>query len=93
MIGLTPRQMALLRFIAGYQLAHDGVSPTLRECAAGIGVARKSTIFRYLAHLQERGAIRRISRRVRAIELLVTVAVPSIAGAPLHTVPGPWDAR
>lgn len=85
----TQRQLDLLRFIAGYQRAHDGVSPSLTECAAGIGVAQKSGIFRLLTSLEERALIQRMYRRERAMKLLVAVPIPTTPdGAALYAVPG-----
>lgn len=86
--GLTQRQVDLLRFIQGYQRAHGGVSPSIVECAVGIGVVNKSNASRLLAALEERGAIRRLPNRKRGIEVLTPdLPVPSIAGAPLYAVP------
>lgn len=77
---------ALLRFIAGYLAANHGVAPSIRECALGIGVS-KSRVHAHLRELEQRGTIRRLSHRERAIDLLSPVAVPSIDGAPLYAVP------
>lgn len=90
MIGLTARQLELLRFIRGYQIANGGVSPTLVECAAGLGVFSTNTIHVHLTALEERGAIRRLPRQSRAIEIIEiieTPTIPSINGAPLYAVP------
>ena len=85
----TQRQLDLLRFIAGYQRAHDGVSPSFTECAAGIGVAGKSGISRLLTSLEERGLIQRMYRRERAMKLLVEVPIPTTPdGTALYAVPG-----
>lgn len=93
-IAPTQRQLALLRFIAGYLQAHDGVSPTLTECAAGIGLAGKSSTARLLDRLEARGLIRRLPRRTLAIELLVDVPVPQTPeGAPMFSVPWRYKAR
>lgn len=83
----TPQQAALLRFVRGYQLAHGGVSPSLAECAAGIGTVSRSSAQRILVSLERLGAIRRLPNRRRAIDILAPVAVPSIGGAPLFVVP------
>lgn len=87
MMGLTPRQMQLLRFIAGYQAAHGGVSPTMIECARGMGLKTKSAAHRLACGLEERGAVRWQAGVRRAIEVLVPVPVPSINGVPLYAVP------
>ncbi|WP_072379835.1 LexA family transcriptional regulator [Novosphingobium sp. NDB2Meth1] len=87
MMGLTEQQAALLRFIAGYQAAHGGVSPTMQECARGIGCRSKSAIVALLDRMEERGAISRLRYRDRAIKLLTPVTVPSINGTPLYAAP------
>lgn len=93
MIGLTAAQQRLLRFIAGYQAAHGGVSPTLAECARGLGLKGRSGIHRQLELLEERSAISRMPFHVRAIEVLVPVSIPSINNAPLYAVPMRPDGR
>lgn len=87
MIGLTSRQLQMLRFIRGYQVAHGGVGPTLSECARGLGLASKSNAHRIVSGLEERGVLRRLPKRERSIEALVQVPFPSIDGAPLYAVP------
>lgn len=87
MITLTPRQTELLRFIRGYQIAHGGVSPSLRECGRGLGVSSTQNIHRLLCCLEERGALRRLRGRERALDVLHPVSIPSIDGAPLYAVP------
>lgn len=83
-----PRQMALLRFIAGYMEAHGGIAPTYREMADGIGASAPSVVQRMLTRLEERGRLRRMPNRERAIELLAPIAIPRAAdGAPLQVVP------
>lgn len=90
MIGLTPHQTKLLRFIRGYQLAH-GFSPCLREMAEGIGVRSKHTVHQILEGLEDRGAIRRLPNKVRAVEALVDIPVPHAPdGAALFAVRGDW---
>lgn len=87
MIGLTARQLELLRFIRGFQIANGGVSPTLVECAAGIGIQSKSMIHTMLASMEERGAVRTLRGKARAIEIIETPSIPSISGVPLYAVP------
>lgn len=67
---LTPMQASLLRFISEYQRRNGGVSPTFEEMAKGIGVVSKSGIHRLITALEERGFIRRIEFRARAIDIL-----------------------
>lgn len=82
----TPRQLALLRFIAGYQRAHDGVSPSLRECAVGIGSWGKSNVHQAMVDCERRGLIRRLPGKQRAIELLIALPIPLMDAAPLYAV-------
>ena len=93
MISLTPPQLALLRFIAGYQAAHGGISPTLQECARALGYPMRSGVHPLLCRLEERGAICRVREHKRAIEVLVPVAIPSVGGTPLYAVPMVEQAR
>ena len=85
-IPATPRQQDLLRFVHGYQRAHGGISPTLCECADGNGIRRTSSVHRMLVLLEQRGHIRRLPFRGRAIEVLVPPTIPSIGGVPLYFV-------
>lgn len=88
------RQLNVLRYIRGYQLAHDGISPTLREIARGTGTMNKTGVWRVLRTLERQGALRRLFRRPRAIELLVPVAIPQAPnGAPLFHIPIPQPHR
>lgn len=87
MMGLTAVQLAALRFIVGYQAANGGVSPSCVEIGTALGWKAKSRTAATLACLEERGAIRRLRRRQRAIEVLEPVSIPSIDGAPLYAVP------
>lgn len=86
MIGLTPRQMDALRFIAGFQQA-KGFSPSFEEIGGGLGLSSKHSVASLLDRLEERRAIRRLIDRRRAIEVLLPVAIPRAPdGAPLHFV-------
>jgi len=82
------RQITLLRFVRGYQLA-NGFSPTVKEMAAGIGTRSMGYAHHLLCQLEENGCIRRLPNRERAVELLIDISVPRAPdGAPLHVVPG-----
>lgn len=79
MIGLTSKQSQLLRFIKD-RMANGGVSPSFEEMRAGIDVASKSAISRLITALEERGHIRRMHFRDRAIELVDPLeSVPTAA--------------
>jgi repressor LexA len=66
---LTPRQHELLRFIHGY-VTRNGVSPSFEEMRDSLNLRSKSGIHRLISALEERGYIRRLAHRARAIELL-----------------------
>lgn len=89
MIGLTHRQAAALRFIIGFTESH-GVAPSQGEIAAGIGMKSPPRAHYLLNRLEERGAIRRVPQRPRAIEVLHPVSIPRAPdGAPLYFVKVP----
>lgn len=86
--SVTTAQREILRYIAGYQAAHGGVSPTHAEICTALGFSSKSIANRILAGLEERGMIRRLRHRERAIEVLHPVSIPRTPeGAPLYFVP------
>lgn len=87
MMELTPVQLQMLRFIAGYQAANGGVSPTFEQCAHAMGGRAKSNAARVIAGLERRGAVARLPHRRQAIKVLRPVSIPSIDGAPLYAVP------
>lgn len=71
MIGLTHKQRELLDFI-GERMAVDGVCPSYQEMNDAMGLHSKAGISRLLTGLEERGIIRRLPNRARAIEILET---------------------
>ena len=68
MIGLTRRQQDALNFLIDY---HDenGIYPSCDEIKDGLELASKSGVHRLLTALEERGYIRRLPYRARAIEV------------------------
>ena len=66
---LTKRQYELLVFI-NQRLTETGVSPSFKEMADAMGVRSTNTVHRQVLELEERGFIRRLPHRVRAIEVL-----------------------
>ncbi|SMF47788.1 LexA DNA binding domain-containing protein [Azospirillum oryzae] len=72
--GLTPKQRALLDFIARYQRERRGVSPSFDEMAHAIGLASKSGVHRLIEGLVARGALERLPHQARALRV---VAIPS----------------
>ena len=66
---LTQKQHDLLVFI-DKRLSKDGVSPSYDEMKDALGLASKSGIHRLITALEERGFIRRLPHRARALEVL-----------------------
>lgn len=66
---LTRKQYELLIFIEK-RLAEDGVSPSFDEMKEALGLRSKSGIHRLITGLEERGFIRRLPHRARALEVL-----------------------
>ena len=66
---LTRKQYELLVFVDGY-LKDNGVSPSFDEMKDALGLQSKSGIHRLITGLEERGFIRRLPHRARALEVL-----------------------
>ncbi|REF69632.1 hypothetical protein [Paracoccus versutus] len=67
--ALTPTQHRLLDLIRRH-LASTGTAPSFDEMRAAMGINSKAGIHRLLIALEDRGAIRRLSGRARAIEVV-----------------------
>lgn len=66
---LTRKQHELLMFIEA-SLRKGGVSPSFDEMKEALGLKSKSGIHRLITGLEERGFIRRLPHRARALEVL-----------------------
>ncbi len=66
---LTKKQYELLAFI-DERLRGTGVSPSYDEMKDALGLRSKSGIHRLVTGLEERGFIRRLAHRARALEVL-----------------------
>ena len=66
---LTSKQHDLLLFI-NKRLSETGISPSFEEMKKALGLASKSGIHRLIVALEERGFIRRLPHRARALEVL-----------------------
>jgi repressor LexA len=66
---LTKKQHQLLMFI-DERLRENGISPSFDEMKDALGLKSKSGIHRLVSALQERGFIRRLPHRARALEVL-----------------------
>ena len=74
---LTRKQNELLRYIHGH-LADTGVSPSFEEMKEALDLKSKSGVHRLISALEERGFIRRLPNRARALEVL---KMPEASGA------------
>jgi repressor LexA len=76
---LTKKQLDLLEFIHK-RMQRDGVPPSFDEMKIALDLRSKSGIHRLITALEERGFIRRLAHRARAIEI---VRLPeNLGGAP-----------
>jgi len=76
---LTKKQLDLLDFI-NKRVQRDGVPPSFDEMKEALDLRSKSGIHRLITALEERGFIRRLAHRARAIEI---VKLPeSLGGEP-----------
>ncbi len=77
---LTPKQQELLLFIHE-KLLENGVPPSFDEMRDALDLKSKSGIHRLITALEERGFIRRLAHRARAIEIikLPDAVIPSTA--------------
>lgn len=82
---LTQRQLQLLRFIQDYVQQHD-VSPSFEEMRGALKLRSKSGIHRLISGLEERGYIRRLAYRARALEVVRPLPEGPV-GTELDTAP------
>ncbi|MBJ7501824.1 MAG: transcriptional repressor LexA [Sphingopyxis sp.] len=66
---LTAKQHELLHFIQE-RLDSSGISPSFEEMKEALGLKSKSGIHRLISALEERGFLRRLPNRARALEVL-----------------------
>ena len=66
---LTKKQLDLLSFIQK-RVQRDGVPPSFDEMKTALDLRSKSGIHRLITALEERGFIRRLAHRARAIEIV-----------------------
>lgn len=66
---LTKKQLDLLQFIHS-RVQQDGVPPSFDEMKEALDLRSKSGIHRLITALEERGFIRRLAHRARAIEIV-----------------------
>ncbi|GJD54402.1 transcriptional repressor LexA [Methylobacterium dankookense] len=90
---LTRKQLDLLRFIQ-QRLRESGVPPSFDEMKDALDLKSKSGIHRLITALEERGFLRRLPNRARAIEVIrlpeslgAVPPVPAAAGEPRRFTP------
>jgi SOS-response transcriptional repressor LexA len=69
MIGLTQVQLNTVAFMQQHHEA-NGVMPSFAEIADHLGIKSKSRVFEIMKGLEERGAIRRLHGKARAVEIV-----------------------
>ena len=87
MAMLTRKQHELLTFI-NRRLNETGISPSFDEMKDALELKSKSGIHRLVTALEERGFIRRLPHRARALEVL---RMPESAAAPAAARPGTFQ--
>ena len=83
---LTRKQSELLTYLSDHMQQQD-VPPSFDEMRDALGLASKSGIHRLVSGLEERGYIRRLANRARAIEILkpVTAAAGGVVTRAVET--------
>ena len=66
---LTAKQRELLQFIT-VRLEESGISPSFEEMKEALDLKSKSGVHRLISALEERGFIRRLANRARALEVI-----------------------
>ena len=90
---LTRKQHELLMFIHE-RIQETGVSPSFDEMKEALDLASKSGIHRLITALEERGFVRRLAHRARAIEIVKLPEQATLARFPtqVRAVPRPLPA-
>jgi repressor LexA len=80
---LTAKQRELLLFIDG-RLKQGGISPSFDEMREALDLKSKSGVHRLISALEERGFIRRLPNRARALEVVKLPETQSATVVPLR---------
>lgn len=80
---LTAKQHELIRFIQ-LKLEETGISPSFEEMKEALDLKSKSGVHRLISALEERGFIRRLPNRARALEVLKGPEAAIAAPRPLR---------
>ncbi len=84
---LTRKQLELLEFIK-LRLDRDGVPPSFDEMKEALDLRSKSGIHRLITALEERGFIRRMAHRARALEIVKLPEAMERPGFALRVIDG-----
>ena len=66
---LTKKQKELLNYISNFQ-NRNGVTPSFEEMKSALNLKSKSGIHRLVVALEERGFVRRLAHKARALEII-----------------------
>ena len=91
MFMLTRKQRELLKFIQE-RLGESGISPSFDEMKEALGLKSKSGVHRLITGLEERGFIRRLPHRARALDV-VRLPEDQTAKAAQAARPAPAEGR
>jgi len=83
---LTRKQHELLLYI-NRRLSDSGISPSFEEMKDALGLKSKSGIHRLISGLEERGFIRRLPHRARALEVVKLPEETAAKGRPTKFSP------
>ena len=84
---LTRKQLELLDFIKK-RVDRDGVPPSFDEMKEALDLRSKSGIHRLITALEERGFIRRLAHRARALEIVKLPEAMERPGFPPRVIAG-----
>lgn len=77
----------VLRYVAGYLEARDGVAPRYLEIGAALGIHSKHKTHDLIYRLQDQGKLRHLPRRHHALAITAPVTIPRAPdGQPLYFV-------
>jgi repressor LexA len=92
MFMLTRKQRELLKFIQE-RLGETGISPSFDEMKEALGLKSKSGVHRLITGLEERGFIRRLPHRARALDVVRLPEDQSAKAAQAAARPAPGEER
>lgn len=87
---LTAKQYELIRFIQ-QRLEETGISPSFEEMKEALDLKSKSGVHRLISALEERGFIRRLPNRARALEV-VKLPEDAVSNAPRDAAANDYTA-